>query len=281
VVAFAYLVDRLRRVPGARWVESHVAWVIGVLLVVALVALVFWGSQRSPVRISIAGLAAGQLSDMQSWIIVSGDLERDPLFPARLRYVLTDADVPNAKMVVTSDVELATGQTTISGILVGGRLPSPTGQRWVGQMEADAELAREPDPPWITLGLTAAAVLLGLAGRTSYPLFLRRGRPRATTGGARFPVGVRSGSRAVESDLEVAMFVTRADAPVELHVPGSEPRPLLFHSALTSIEVGDLHRLSSSQPALVVHTTTDELTIGFATTSDRDAAHAALVAGAQ
>src|SRR4029453_10428373 len=116
-------------------------------------------SQRSPQRVSMAGLYAGDLSQMQTWIIVSGDLleEASSSSPTH-QYALTDASVPDAKLIVSSEVPLAAGQTTVSGILVGGTGGAQPGFGWVGQLRADPELAREPDPPWIAIGLVAAAV---------------------------------------------------------------------------------------------------------------------------
>lgn len=278
VVAFAYLVDMLRQVPGMRWVERHVPGVVATLLLLAAVAFVYWGAQRSPQRIDMLGLVNGQLSTMQSWIIISGDLERDPLYPAELRYVLTDADVPNAKLVVTSDIALTTGHTTISGIIVGGRLPPATGERWVGQMVADDELAIEQDPPWIALGFVVAALLVGGAARSSYPVLFDE-RPKPTAPRARtINVGIGRGSRRERGQRVSGTLVLTVGEPVEMRVAGEAPTILRLHSPHTTVDIGQLRGLSGSEAALVVRLATEEMVLTFGSREDRDATFAALAA---
>ena len=276
VVTFAYVVAQLRRVPGFRWIQRHTALVVTALLIGALVVLVVWGAQRSVRRISLPELAYGQLEAMQSWIIISGELGSESVVGNDYRYRLTDPAVANAELTVVSSVRLPLGQTTVSGTYLGPREALVPGFRWIGQMHADTELAREQEPPWITIGLTGLAALLALASRTSYPLFLGGARPIADARVATLHVDVQRGPRTEAGEVVPATLVARADAPAELRIPGSEPVPLLLHSPHTSVEIGDLHRLSGAQPALVMHTAADELTIGFAAKSDRDAAYAAL-----
>jgi hypothetical protein len=276
VVAAAFLADRFRRVPGMGWVERHVPWVVAVLLLLAVVALAFWAAQRSPQRISLAALAAGQLPDMQSWIIISGNLQRDPLYPSQFRYVLTDVQAPNANLLVTSDVELETGQTTISGTLVGGRLGTPTGIRWTGQMEADAALAPEQDPPWVALGFVLSAVLIGGATKMSYPVLFRESPAPAPVRARRIPVRIARGSRQERWQPQDATLLLTPGEPVQASLDGAAPIFLRLHSPHTSYDVGELRHLSGAAPALVVRLTSEELNVLFASRADRDEAYAGM-----
>ena len=278
MVAFAFLVDKLRRVPGVLWAERHIPWVVAALLLLAIVALVFWGAQRSPQRVTIAALAGGQLSHMQSWIIVSGDLQRDPRFPSAFRYVMTDVNAPNAKLNVTSNIERALGQTTVSGMFVGGRLPSPTGARWTGQIAADDELATEQDPPWVALGLVVAAVLVIGAARSSYPVLFDERPRRIVPSARRIQVGIVRGTHREGGQRVSGTLVLTPGEPVEMHLAGEEPTVVRLHSPHTSVDVGELRGLTRSEPALVVRLTTEELTLTFGSREDRDAALAALEA---
>ncbi|MEP7158757.1 MAG: hypothetical protein ABI797_04975 [Chloroflexota bacterium] len=278
LIAFAFLVDKLRRIPGVLWAERHVLWVVATLLLLAVVALVYWGAQRSPQRVNMVELASGQLSHMQSWIIISGDLQRDPRFPSAFRYVMTDVEAPNAKLNVTSDIERPTGQTTISGTFVGGRLPTPTGVRWTGQIAADDELAPEQDPPWVALGFVVAAVLVIGAARSSYPVLLDE-RPQPIEQRKRaISVGIVRGSRRERRRHVSGTLVLTLGEPVELRMAGEAPMVLRLHSPYTSVDIGELRGLSRSEAALVVRLATEEMVLTFASREDRDAAFAALAA---
>jgi hypothetical protein len=217
---------------------------------------------------------------MQTWIIISGDLRADPGATPPYRYTLTDPQVPDARLLVTSEAELQVGPTTVSGTLVGGAVRGQPGFGWIGQLRADAVLAREPDPPWIAITLAAAALLLALGSRSFYPTFFRQVprlvRPRTTT----LPVGVRREWPPSSGPVERGKIVLEPGAPVELRTP-TETQQLRLHSVHSSFEVGELRRLRDSQPVLVVRPASGDLTIYFASVDDRDAAFGALMADTQ
>lgn len=248
-------------------------------MIAALVALSVWMAQRSPQRISFAELASGNLSRMQSWIIVSGELRAEPVSATQYRYTLTDPAVPNALMTVESQVELAVGQTTVSGTLVGGASRAQDGFGWVGQLRADSVLAREPDPPWIAIALAATALFIAVGGRTFYPMFFRETPPVLKPEAVTLQVGVRREwpSSGGQGQVVPGTLVLQRGAPVELRV-ATETQQLRLHSAHSSVESGELRRLFSSEPALILRPATGEVTISFASPDDRDAAFAALVA---
>lgn len=279
LVAFAFVVEQLRRVPGARQIERHVTLVVSVLAVAALLALAVWGAQRSPQRISMGELVAGDLSRMQTWIIVSGELRAEPVSTAGYRYNLTDPTVPDARMIVVSQVEIAIGQTTVSGTLMGGSSRPQEGFGWIGQLRADSVLAHEPDPPWITIGLAAAAVFIGVGVRTSYPMFFRQSPTTKAPEKKTLQVGVRREWRPSPDEVVPGVLALQPGAPVELRT-GAETQQLRLHSAHSSFEVGVLSRLRASQPALVVRPSSGDLVVTFRSFDDRDAAFAALVADA-
>jgi hypothetical protein len=91
--------------------------------------------------------------------------------------------------------------------------------------------------------------------------------------------GVRdvSGDRDVEGTLHLQAGV----ATGELRLGELDPVPVRLHSAFTNLDVGVLRGLWSSEPALRVLAAGDKLAIGFRSRQDRDAAFAALFAGAQ
>ncbi len=277
LVAFAFVVDRLRAIPGAKWIERHAPLVVSALLIAALVALSVWMAQRSPQRLTMAELAGGKLSRMQSWIIVSGELRAEPMTTAQRRYTLTDPAAPNAILTVHSPVELGVGHATVSGNLIGVGSGALDDFGWIGQLRADAVLAREPDPPWIAIGLGAAALFIGVAGRTSYPLFFRHGLPAREAESMVMPVGVRREWPPSVGHVVPGTVVSQPGAPVELRV-GNETQQLRLHSAHSSVEAGELRTLFDSEPALVLRPSSGDLTITFASTDDRDAAFAALLA---
>ena len=173
LVAFAFVVDRLRRLPGAGFVEEHKFWVVGGLLVAAAIVLGAWAATRSPQRVSMADLTAGSLAPLQTWIIITGDMRAEGQVATGYRYILTDPNITDATLAVTSRTELPVGLVTVSGTLVGGNAPQHEGFAWYGQLVADPLLAREPDPPWLAIGLATFAGFIAAAGRTSYPLFFK------------------------------------------------------------------------------------------------------------
>jgi hypothetical protein len=277
-VAFSFAVEKLRRLPGARFVQDHPTLVMGTLVLVGALALAAWAATRSPQRVSMADLTAGSLAPLQSWIIVSGDLRPvDNSAPGQFRYTLTDPNVADATLTVTSRTELPTGQTTVSGTLLGGDAPQREGFAWTGRMVADTELAREPDPPWLTIGLFALAGLVGVAARTSYPTFFKE---------APTPVEVRA--RAIrararrefhpDDDWVDATLTTHPGEPVVVHIVGEAPRTIRLHSAHSGADAGVLRTISTSEPALVVRLSTGELLFLFATDEERDAVYVALIA---
>ena len=279
-VAFSFAVEKLRRLPGARFVQDHPTLVIGTLVVAGALVLAAWAATRSPQRVSMADLTAGSLAPLQTWIIVSGDMRPvDNSRPGQFRYTLTDPNIPDATLTVTSPTELPADQNTVSGTLLGGDAPQRDGFAWTGQLLADTELAREPDPPWLAIGLFALAGLVGVAARTSYPTFFKE---------APAPAGVRQRSIHArvrrefhpDDDWVGATLATHPGEPVVVHIPGEPPRTIRLHSAHSGADAGVLRTLSSSDPALVVRLSTGELLFLFATEEQRDAVYAALIADA-
>jgi hypothetical protein len=276
-VAFAYVIQQLRRVPGVRWVEERGFWIALLLLAASGVALFGWASQKSPQRISMAELVAGNLAPLQDWIIVSGELTEQPSPAGGYRYVLTDPSVADANINVTSSVRLASGPTTVSGMITGGHTRAHEGFIWIAQLRADPVLAREPDPPWIAIGLASIAAVIVLGSRTTYPFFFRDPPLPGATQQRTIDVGVRRGWPPPSDETERGILELRPRAPVELHVPGAAPQILRLHSAHSAADVGELRGLRASVPALVVRPSSGELTFSFASTADRDAAYHALV----
>lgn len=277
-VGFSFVIEQLRRIPGARQVERRAAWIALGLVFAAVVALAVWGAQRSPQRVSIADLVAGGLSHLQTWIIVSSDLREEGSSPPRYRYAMTDPGLPDAKLMVTSEVELPVGEATVSGILVGGTSGAQPGFGWLGQLRADSELAHEADPPWVAIALVVLAAFIAVAVRTTYPVFFARevtplSEPRQAT----LTVRVMEGSHGSGKDAVRGALSVGPGAPVELRTPGRESQVLRLHSAHSSVQVGELRWLSDSVPALQLSPATGELTLTFASNNDRDAAYSVIV----
>jgi len=278
LVAFAFVVERLRRLPVGGFVLRNSALVATALFALAFIALTVWGLTRAPQRISLAELAAGGLSPMQSWIIISGDLQPAPTNSPGLRYRLTDPAAPGASVIVQSTAELATGWTTISGMYVGTREPLQAGFNWIGQMRAEPELAPEQAPPWVALGLAVAGLLVGVSARFSYPMFFAERphpvAPRSTT----LDVGVRGEIAGAAGQLVGGLLRLRPDEPVELAMPGVAQEPLRIYAAHTSISPGELRDLSGAEPVLRVRRAAGDLDIVFASADERDAVFAVLAA---
>jgi hypothetical protein len=277
-VAFSFAVEKLRRLPGARFVQNHPTLVIGTLVLAGALVLAAWAATRSPQRVSMADLTAGSLAPLQTWIIVSGDMRPvDNSAPGQFRYTLTDPNVPDATLAVTSRIELSAGQSTVSGTLLGGDAPQREGFAWTGQLLADTELAREPDPPWLAIGLFALAGLVGAAARTSYPTFFKETPAAAGVRWRSIRARVRREFHP-DDDWVDATLMTQPGEPVVVHIPGEPPRTIRLHSAHSGADAGVLRTLSSSEPALVVRLSTGELLFLYATEEERDAVYAALIA---
>jgi len=276
VLGLAFVGAQLRRLPGAGLVERFLPLIVAVLLAGAVVSLAVWGAQKSPQRISMAELAVGALAPMQTWIIVSGDVRPQEHGGAGYVYLLTDAAAPNALLRISSQVQLAEGQTTVSGRL-GGDAQAPAGFAWLGHLVADPVLAIEQSPPWIALALAIIGILLWVLALTSYPvLFTEAARPTAAPP-RRLAVSVRHGWPPTGASTPATLEL-QPGAPLQLHLLGGETRHLPVHSAKSSVELGRLRWLSRSEPVLVVRAARGDVTLSFASVDDRDGAYAALVA---
>ena len=259
-------------------------WLPRLLLLVAVVLGVLWAGQVSPQRMSLADLAAGKLGSLQSWIIVSGDLAAEPGSTDYLHlYRLTDPDAPNAYLIVRSRPMQQLGRTTVSGHIVGGREPVPAGYDWSAPLDADAHLAGELPPPWTAIALGAVAILIFLARRSRYPMFASEPPTDAFPATSALRVVARSesgrlGHAAVPATLS---FNSAEPGAADLAISGARAVPVRLHSAFTTVDVGVLHRLGASEPALRVRSETDDLTLAFGSRRERDSAFAALGAEAQ
>ncbi len=283
LLAFGYVVARIRRLPGARFVAPIVPWLVRGSFIAAGVLLLLWMAEASPQRMSLADLAAGKLSPMQSWVIVSGELQEERgSAPGAHRYRLTDPATPNAYLDVRSSVEWPLGPTTLSGKVLGGRDGVPAGYEWSAPFEADPVLADELPPPGIAFVLIGLGLLVLAGRRTSYPMFIAETPAEVPPGWGPVnvtvhPEGTASGSPTQPATLDRDTGVGTG----ELRVHGGQPVPVRLHSAFTSVDVGELRGLGSSEPALRVRAADDDLTLGFASRRERDATYARLAAGAQ
>jgi hypothetical protein len=280
IVLFAYLVSRLRRIPGAMWLQRHSGLAIFALLVAALVALSFTMAQRTPQRVSLPQLAAGELAPMQTWIIVTGDLSAQPMTNGTFRYAMTDPASPDTTLYVSSEHELSVGRATVSGTLIGGDSRAPAGFPWIGQLRADPVLAREPDPPWLAIGLAAIALLIFFAARTSYPMFFAgAATPVPAPAHADLDVGVRRTWPPTDEAPTPGRVVLRAREPIVL-ASDAGAESLQLYSANSSYESGSLRWLRRSEPALALHPSKGDVLMSFASADDRDTALAGLLADA-
>ena len=281
---FAAGVDQLRRLPGARPLGLLLRWLPLLLIVAALILGSLWALEISPQRMSLADLAAGKLGQYQSWVIVTGDLADEPGSTDSLHvYRLTDPDAPNAYLVVRNPVVEPLGRTTLSGHIEGGREPVPPGYAWSARLNADPALASELPPPWTAIALFATAALIILARRSSYPVFASEKPTEAFPATSALRVDVRSESGALGrgSVHGTLAFGSAAPGAADLAMAGARVIPVRLHSAFTSVDVGVLHRLGGSAPALRVRSESDDLTLAFASRRERDSAFAALGAEAQ
>jgi hypothetical protein len=284
-VLFAFAVDQLRRMPGVQLVERHASVAATVLFAAAVLVFASFLAQRSPQRVTMADLAQGNVSSLQSWIIVSGELAQTSAGTGTgFRYNLTDPRVPDAVLIVFSPGQLSEGPTTISGNLVGGRSPAQAGFGWVGQLRADAVVAQEPDPPWLAAGLAGLGALVIVASRSAYPVFIGETwsvPAHSARIGRAIQVLARTDEAGAHGGLVPATLVTSENRPAELTMPGIGAIRVRLHSARTGIEVGHMRSLRRSRPAIVVRPTIGEVCICFSSTGERDAAVAALVADAE
>jgi hypothetical protein len=283
-LVFAFGVEQLRRLPGARVVAPFTKWAARLFLLAAVVLTLLWGAEASPQRISLADLAAGKLGAMQSWIIVTGDLADEPGSNDELHaYRLTDPEAPNAYLDVRSRSVQPLGHTTVSGHIQGGRDGVPAGYVWSARLDADVRLAGELPPPWTAIVLAGLGLVIMAARRTRYPLFLgdTPGDALVPTGGLRVTARSETGAfdrRPVPATLS---FTTREPGAADLAIPGSRRVPVRLHSAFTRVDVGRLRTLTRSEPALRVRSEGDYLVLTFGSARERDAAFAALGADAQ
>ena len=249
------------------------------------VALAFaWAAEASPQRTTLADLAAGKLGGLQSWIIVSGDLSEETGSTDYLHlYRLTDPAAPNAYLIVRSRPIQSLGWTTVSGHIVGGREGVPPGYAWSAPLDADAHLAAELPPPWTAIVLGGIALLIMLARRTRYPMFSGQAPGEATPATSALRVIVRdeSGERGRGAVSGTLSFAGAEPGAADLAIRAERRVPVRLHSAFTSVDVGVVHRLTGSEPALRVRSEDDDLILSFASARERDSAFAALGAEAQ
>lgn len=284
VLLFAAGVDRVRGLPVARRLGPLVTWVARFLLLVAFVLALAWAAEASPERTSLADLAAGKLGGLQSWIIVSGDLSEEPGSTDFLHlYRLTDPAAPNAYLIVRSRPLQSVGWTTVSGHIVGGREGVPPGYAWSAPLDADPHLAAELPPPWTAIVLGGVALVIMVARRTRYPMFSDQfpGDVTPATSALRVTVRHESGGRGRGTVPGTLSFAGAEPGAADLTISGERRVPVRLHSAFTTVDVGVVHRLTGSEPALRVRSEGDDLTLSFASARERDSAFAALGAAAQ
>ena len=278
IVLLSFLLEPIRRLTnssgGARWQR----WIAPALLLAAAVLFVRWGAEPSPEQISLADLAAGKLSQTQTWIVVNGTLSEAPADALSDHvYNLTDSAAPQARMLVRSDRPWPLGAATISGQLNGGQL-QPDGVTWLGQMQADDSFVPEAPPPMAAIALALAGGLVFAARRTIYPVYFSDQPAGAVGTLGSVPVTVtRLAGRPVDN-LEAVIEHGSDGSPPTLVLAGMEPFPLIFHSPTTGIDVGGLNAVGRSMPVLRVRTPAIDATIAFASHEDRDGAYAALTA---
>jgi hypothetical protein len=284
VLAFAFGVEQLRRLPGAQLVGPSTKWLARLSLLGAFVLFVAWAVQVSPQRISLADLAAGNLGPMQSWIIVTGDLADEPgSTGAEHVYRLTDPAAPNASLIVTSRPAQSLGRTTVSGRISGGRGGVPVGFAWSAQLTADEQLAEERPVPPAAIVLAALGLVIMAARRTRYPMFVSQspGDASATRGGVRVIVHGESGELDRRGVAATLSFPGREFGAADLTLGGSRAIPVRLHSAFTRVDAGRVVSLTHSEPALRIRPEGDDLVLAFASFRERDSAFAALSAEAR
>jgi hypothetical protein len=283
VLAVAWIVERLRRLPGAQSVTPLLPWTVRLLVAGAILLGLLWMAEASPQRITLRQLAAGELSHMQSWVIVDGELKEEPgSTPAAYRYRLTDPATPNTRLDVRSEVPWPLGRTTVSGRVVGGRDGVPEGYEWSAILRADPQLANELPPPWAAFAMAALALAILAARRTTYPMFVTE-QPSDVPPSRHAVRVVAHGDRGASQrpDRAGILDLDTHTALAELRIMGERPVDVRLHSAFTSIDVGVRHGLGWSEPGLRVRAADDDLILGFENRRERDGAFATLALGAQ
>jgi hypothetical protein len=276
---FSAGVEQARRLPGARLAAPFAKWLPRILLSVAAVLLLLWGAEVSPERVSLADLAAGKLGHLQTWIIITGDLAEERGSSDQLHlYRLTDPEAPNAYLIVRSYTAQAIGRTTISGRIEGGTDGVPPGYAWSATLDADEVLAAELPPPTTAFALIAVALVVLLARHSRYPMFTGQAPGEALPATSALRVTVRSESGAFDRAAVQATlsFLNAEPGTAQLTIGGSRRLPVRLHSAFTTVDVGVLHRLSGSEPALRVRSENDDLTLAFGSARERDSVFSAL-----
>jgi hypothetical protein len=286
LVLFAYLVDLLRRIPGSERVGRWMPWMTRALFLGSAGLLLLWMSTPTPQRISLSDLAAGKLSQMQSWIIVSGELREEQSFvPEWHRYRLTAPSAPGPSLIVRSTVALRLGPTTISGYLEGGRGTTyvAVAAPWVGALRAETALAHEIPPPWGAAALALAGLLVVAARATTYPMFFREAPGSPAARATRISVALRRGTRSPDRRITPAKIILASgEGPeIALVADGAAPVSLRLHSEFTGAAAGELRALTWSQPAIRLRQAAEDVTLGFASARERDAVYGALQQGAR
>ena len=280
---FSFGVDRLRRLPGARLAGSLTKWLARLMLLGALVLTFLWAAEASPQRISLAELRAGRLGQLQSWIIVTGELADEQGSTATTHaYRLTDPAVPKTYLDVHSPVALSLGYTTVSGRVEGGADGVPEGYQWSARLNADRTLAAELPPPWTAFALAALGVLIILARRTRYPMFVGEAPMDVQPATGTLRVSARRDSTSPSAATAATLSFANAEpGAADLALTGKRTIPVRLHSAFTKVDVGRLRTLRTSAPALRVRSDDQDLALVFGSARDRDTAFAALRAETQ
>jgi len=274
------VVEWLRRLPGAAVASRVVPWLAAGLFVGAAAVLTAYMSEHSPQRVSLADLAAHNVSASQTWFIVSGDLHEEQALPDNYRYTLSDQSRPDAYLIVSSTHPWPVGHTTVSGRISGYLPPMPPGEPWYASMRADEELAIERPPPWAAMLLALFGVVLLAGRRSTYPMFVATpvGRARRANGSLgvvvhpdpdRPGIGVQQGAL----DLRDA-----GDAPT-LRTNDGRTVPVRVHSRLTSLRVGELQTVTSREPVIRLLSASGDVYVGFRSRDERDAVAATLQFG--
>jgi hypothetical protein len=274
------VVEWLRRLPGAAVASRAVPWLAAALFLGAAAVLTAYMSEHSPQRVSLADLAAHNISASQEWFIVSGELHEEQSLPGNYRYTLSDQSRPDAYLIVSSTHPWPVGQTTVSGRISGYVPPMPPGEPWYASMRADEELAIERPPPWAAILLALFGIVLLAGRRSTYPMFVptpirRAGRANGSLGVFVHPdpdrpgIGVRHG----------ALDLRDAGATPTLRTDDGRTVPVRVHSRLTSLRVGELRTVTSREPVIRLLSASGDVYVGFRSRDERDAVAATLQFG--
>jgi hypothetical protein len=281
LLVILFSVDKLRHLPGARFLGRFVPWLAAFLIAGSAILLAAYMSERSPQRVSLADLASHRQPASQHWFIVSGDLQVEQAVEGSYRYILTDPATLHAYLIVNSTVPLPVGQTTVSGRIDGFIPPQPPGEDWYADIRADLQLAIERPPPWsaILLVLTGLAILAGI--RSPYPMFVVRHAQRVAQATGSRQVFVRPdaehpGDGVMEGVLH--LDVAAGFAP-ELTIDNRRSVLVRVHSRLTSLRIGELRTLTTRQPVIRVLSASGDMYLGFRSPIERDAVVATLLSG--